>query len=86
MSPVLKFRKARTLAAVIAGVTVIVSGPAAHADYPAYVKSACKKDFKTFCPGYDIESNALRQCIRSVAKRLSPGCVDALERSGEKRR
>ncbi len=72
------------LAALISG--FISSTPAnARRNYPDYVLAACKKDFKTFCPRYDIESTQIRQCMRSVADQLSPRCVQALERSGERR-
>jgi hypothetical protein len=70
---------------IVAAMLACGAGPA-RADFPGYVKSACKKDFKTFCPQYDIDSTALRQCMRSVAGQLSPRCIDALERAGEKRR
>ena len=75
--------------AMVAGLfsATILSMPAnARSSYPEYVKSACKKDFKTFCPRYGIESTQIRQCMRSVADQLSPRCIDALERSGERRR
>jgi hypothetical protein len=75
------YAKLLTAALIVAA----VAGPA-RADYPGYVKTACKSDFKSFCPKYDINSTALRQCMRSVSKELSPKCVEALERSGEKRR
>ncbi len=72
------------LAALISG--LISSTPVnARRNYPDYVLAACKKDFKTFCPRYDIESTQIRQCMRSVADQLSPRCVQALERSGERR-
>ena len=53
---------------------------------PGYVKQACKADYKKFCPDYELDSPALRACIIAIAHQLSPKCVDALERSGEKRR
>ena len=67
-------------------ITVSVpSTPASARSYPGYVKTACKKDFKTFCPRYGIETTQIRQCMRSVADQLSPRCIEALERSGERR-
>ncbi len=65
---------------------LLTSTPASARSYPEYVKVACKKDFKTFCPRYDIESTQLRQCMRSVADQISPKCIEALERSGERRK
>ena len=64
---------------------VFVSSPA-RAEYPEFVKKACKSDFKKYCPSYDIDSKALRACIRAVADDLKPRCVEALERNGERRR
>lgn len=67
------------LAAFLAGAGV------ARADYPEYVKRACKSDFKKYCPSYDINSKQLRACMRAVAEDLRPNCADALKRSGERR-
>jgi hypothetical protein len=53
---------------------------------PQYVKQACKADYKKFCPGYEIGTPALRACMIGIAHQLSPRCIDALERSGEKRK
>ncbi len=71
-------------AAAIGTLAVSLSVPA-NAAYPQYVKSACKSDFRKFCPKYDIDSSNLRQCMRSVARQLSPRCTESLERSGERR-
>jgi hypothetical protein len=84
-----KFKFAARLSAGVVIVAASLSSwnaGAAYASVPAEVKSACKKDFKAFCPHYDLESTALRQCMRSVAGQLSPRCIDALERNGESRR
>jgi hypothetical protein len=64
--------------------TVILASPA-RADYPEYVKKACKSDFKKYCPRYDINSKSLRACMKAVADDLTPRCVEALERNGERR-
>jgi hypothetical protein len=72
-------------ATATAALSLLVAAPAGAA-VPSEVKAACKKDFKTFCPHYALESTALRQCMRSVAGQLSPRCIDALERNGESRR
>jgi hypothetical protein len=53
---------------------------------PGYVKQACKADYKKFCPDYEVGSPALRACMIGIAHQLSPKCIDALERSGEKKR
>lgn len=83
MLKVKKFARMMFAAAAAASFILVTDGQAR--DYPEYVKTACKKDFKTFCPRYDINSTAIRQCMRSVADQLSPRCVEALERSGERR-
>ena len=73
------------LVAAVVAVSHIATTTTASAGYPGYVKADCKSDFKTFCPKYDIDSKQLRLCMRSVANQLSPRCVTALERSGERR-
>lgn len=73
------------LVAVALGLTIGATAAEARA-YPAEVKKACKRDFKTFCPSYDIDGTAVRQCMRSVADQLSPRCIEALEKSGERRK
>ena len=65
---------------------LLPSTPANARTYPDYVKAACKKDFKSFCPRYNIESTQIRQCMRSAVDRLSPRCIEALEKSGERRK
>ena len=56
------------------------------AAFPAYVNAACKNDYFKFCPSYEVNTTELRQCMRSMEKRLSQRCIDALEKSGEQRR
>ena len=53
---------------------------------PEYVKTACKADYKKFCPDYKLETPALRACMVAIAHQLSSRCTDALERSGEKKK
>ena len=53
---------------------------------PDYVKSACKADYKKFCPDYKTDTSELRACMVAISNQLSNRCIDALERSGEKRR
>ena len=74
------------IASVLAAFVFAGTASSAHAEYPDYVKSACKQDFKKYCPSYAVGSSQLRQCMRGVANDLSSRCVDALERNGEKRR
>ncbi len=74
------------LAAAIMAAWMAPTPADARRNYPEYVLTACKKDFKTFCPRYAIVSTQIRQCMRSVADQLSPRCVEALEKSGERRR
>jgi len=74
------------IAAATAGIAAFLLGTSvAYADYPEYVKRACKADFKKYCPSYDIDSKQLRACMRAVAEDLRPACADALKRSGERR-
>lgn len=46
-------------------------------------ESACKADYHNFCPGYSIDSPALRHCMKSAGKNLSLGCRRALVADGE---
>jgi hypothetical protein len=62
----------------------MIAGPASAV--PEYVHKACKSDYRKFCPSYEVDSSELRQCMRSMERRLSQRCIDALEKSGEKRR
>ncbi len=82
----LQLRKIAQRGVMLAALITVPFTPASARSYPDYVKAACKKDFKSFCPRYDIESTQIRQCMRSVADQLSPRCVEALEKSGERRR
>lgn len=65
---------------------IVLNVASASADYSGSVKSACKSDFKKYCPSYDINSKALRSCMTAVAFELSTKCVNALERAGEGKR
>lgn len=47
------------------------------------VENACRGDYHTFCPGYSIDSPALRHCMKSAGKSLSIGCRRALAAEGE---
>ncbi len=46
-------------------------------------ESACKNDYYTFCPGYSIDSPALRHCMKKQGKNVSLGCRRALAAEGE---
>ena len=51
--------------------------------YSAKVKSACKRDFYTFCPKYAVPSPQLKACMRSAGGNISSRCLDALADAGE---
>jgi hypothetical protein len=55
----------------------------AAAQHSQRVQNACRGDYNRFCPGYPVESSALRQCMRSAGKALSKRCLDALVDEGE---
>ena len=74
-----------TLGALSLAAATTLFTPAQARNYPDYVRTACKQDFKKFCRSYDEESAALRQCMRRSVEDLSRRCQDALERSGERR-
>lgn len=46
------------------------------------VKIACKDDYFAHCSQHEPGSAAVRQCMRSVGKKLSQGCRDALVEAG----
>jgi hypothetical protein len=70
---------------VVAGGCALMAAAPAHA-VSAKVREACGADYKRFCPKYAPESTKARQCMRTVGKRLSVGCIDALVDAGEIRR
>ena len=80
------FSRTGLAAIVVAATFATWTSSPARADYPDYVRSACKADFKKYCPSYKVGSSELRSCMRAVANELSSRCIDALERNGEKRK
>lgn len=46
------------------------------------VQIACKGDYFAHCSQHEPGSAGVRQCMRSVGKRLSVGCRDALVEAG----
>lgn len=70
--------------AMAAGLAMIAAAPAGAVT--SKVREACGADYKRFCPKYEPNSTKARQCMRSVGKRLSVGCIDALADAGEIRR
>lgn len=82
-------RQFRSIAASLIGVAVgfaLGTITAEAKSYPEFVKKACKSDFKAYCRSYDIDSSAMRACMRRSVDMLSQRCIDALEKSGERRR
>ena len=78
---------ARQLMAAAAIAAAMTCGLASQAfAVPEYVKTACKADYKKFCPDYKVDTSELRACMVAIAHQLSSRCVDALERSGETHR
>lgn len=69
------------VAAVTAGILGAMAGEARAQS--AKVRSACAGDYHRFCPAYAVGSTQLKSCMRTVGKRLSPACLDALVDSGE---
>lgn len=47
------------------------------------VHNACRADYHTFCPGYSLDSPALRHCMKSAGRRLALACRRALAAEGE---
>ena len=76
--------KSAAALAMAAGLAMIATSPAIAVS--SKVREACGADYKRFCPKYEPNSTKARQCMRSVGKRLSVGCIDALADAGEIRR
>lgn len=66
--------------ALVAGLLASTSG-AAQA-YTNKVESACRNDYFRFCSAYSVGSSALKNCMESNARNISPRCVDALVKEG----
>jgi hypothetical protein len=71
---------------VLIAATCLAMGGIASA--PAYafskrVEQACSGDYKRLCPAYKTSSPQLRACMESKANEITPGCIDALVRTGE---
>ena len=47
------------------------------------VKMACASDYYAHCSQHTPDSPGVRQCMRSVGKNLSKGCISALVAAGE---
>lgn len=48
-----------------------------------HVKLACSRDYYAYCSQFASDSPEVRQCMRSVGKRLSERCFNALVDAGE---
>lgn len=68
--------------AFAATAALLASGAPASA-HSKRVQNACKTDYHRFCPGYKVESNALRECMKSAGYNVSLGCRRALAADGE---
>jgi hypothetical protein len=70
------------LAAAVALGTLAVSAHEASATSLA-VKMACASDYYAHCSKHSPDSPGVRQCMRSVGRNLSKGCINALVAAGE---
>jgi hypothetical protein len=68
-------------AALFCGLISLTITPAAAVD--ATVRSACAVDYLTNCSQHPPDSDATRQCMRTLGRNLSPRCIDALASVGE---
>ncbi len=84
--PTRTHNSARTLFAAIAALGALAFAADTANAASQRVKNACKDDYFRFCPAYAPESAQMRQCMRSMGKRLSARCIDALADAGEIRR
>ena len=67
-------------------ITVFVGGVTTASAVTERVKNSCYNDYTKFCPAYAVGSSALRQCMRSAGRKLSPKCINALVDAGEIKR
>ena len=74
------YRGTLTIALLLGALTVQTSQASAVS---AAVKIACMSDYFAYCSAYEVGSQELRQCMRSVGSRLSKPCVNALVSAGE---
>lgn len=73
------FRKTLAIAVAAAAMALPVTEASAVS---LKVKIACKDDYFTHCSQHEPGSAGVRQCMRSVGKKLSQGCRDALVEAG----
>ena len=76
---------AGSLFATVFAAPVVVTTDA-EAAVPRSVRIHCKRDYKTFCPRYKIDSSRARRCISANRNNLSPVCQKVLVESGYARR
>jgi hypothetical protein len=82
MTPITTILAARTaLAAAVALGTLAASTQAGAVSLA--VKMACASDYYAHCSQFAPDSPQTRQCMRSVGRNLSPGCLSALVAAGE---
>ena len=63
---------------------VVASLPLSEASaYSLRVKMACAGDYYSHCSAYSLDSQELRQCMRTTGPALSKSCVSALVADGE---
>ncbi len=70
--------------AAAAGLALAIASPADAVS--SKVRTACKNDYLRFCPNYEPDTTKARQCMRSMGKRLSSKCINALADAGEIKR
>jgi hypothetical protein len=83
MTPIASLIAARAAVAVAiaAGSIALSSGDAKAVSLR--VKLACAGDYYRHCSAYSPGGPEVRQCMRSVGRGLSRGCVNALYSAGE---
>lgn len=78
-------RSSRIASALLSGLAVLAAlglGASLAVAYPAKVKSACKSDYKQFCPQYGEDSSQLKSCMRAAGGKISCRCRNALADTG----
>lgn len=63
--------------------TGVAFAPTEAAAVSKSVQRKCNGDYKRLCPGYKVDSDALRACMRTQHRAISNSCMNALVDAGE---
>lgn len=73
----------RSCASIAVGLIAVAAAATSASAVSLHVKLACSRDYYAYCSQFASDSPEVRQCMRSVGKRLSERCFNALVDEGE---